>query len=244
MKKSIIVAAVLLASCQQSVQTHYILYAEKEEGIDPFQTRIFVNKEYIRFDDGEGSPSYVVMDRANKIIYSVNHENQSVMMLKAKQSSVQPPIELRHTVKKVGDMEQAPQISGKQPVHYQLSTNDQLCVDIVAVDGLMPEAVAAFKDFQMVLASDSATTFNNLPADMQDPCSMAMTTFAPTRHLEHGFPVQEWKPGYTRSLIDYKQSYDVAADTFVVPKDYFSFTVQEFREGKVDIQSRKIIGEP
>ena len=70
---------------------------------------------------------------------------------------------------------------------------------------------------------------------------MAMTTFAPTRHLEYGFPLQEWKPGYTRSLMDFKQSYEVAADTFDVPKDYFSYSVQEYRDGKVDVVNRKVI---
>ena len=243
MKKVLIISALLLAGCQQAAQTHYILYMEKEDGVDPFQTRVFVSKDFLRFDDGEGSVNYVLMDRASKKIYSVNHENKTVMILQEKHSPATPPFELKYAVKKIGDMAEAPQINGKQPEHYQLSTNDQVCVDVVAVDGLMPEAVQAFKDFQMVLASDSATTIGNLPADMQDPCVMAMTTFAPTRHLEYGLPVQEWKPGYSRSMMDYKQAYPVDADTFVVPKDYFSYTVQEFRDGKVDMMNRKVLSE-
>lgn len=243
MKKHLIVSALLLSGCQQAAQTHYILYMEKEDGIDPFQTRVFVSKDFLRFDDGEGSENYVLMDRASKKIYSVNHDSKTVMILEQKQNTATPPFELKYAVKQVGDMKEAPKINGVQPIHYQLSTNDQVCVDVVSVEGLMPEAVQAFKEFHTVLASDSATTINNLPADMQDPCVLAMSTFAPTRHLEYGLPLQEWKPGYSRSLMDYKLAYQAAADTFVVPKDYFSYTVQEFRDGKVDMENRKVIRE-
>ena len=238
--KYLIVSALVLAGCQQASQTQYILYMEQEEGVDPYQTRVFVSKDFIRFDDGEGSVDYVLMDRSNKKIFSVNHDNKTVMVLEEKHVPVTPPFELKYDVKKLADMSEAPDINGKQPAHYQLLTNDQVCVDVVTVDGLMPEAVQAFKDFQMVLASDSATTINNLPADMQDPCVMAMTTFAPTRHLDYGLPVQEWKPGYSRSMMDYKLSYQVEADTFSVPQDYFTYTVQEFRDGKVDMQNRTV----
>ena len=239
MKKYLIASALLLAGCQQAAQTHYILYLEKEDGVDPFQTRVIVSKDFIRYDDGEGSDSFVLLDRKSKKIYSVNHGNQTVMILEEKHSPATPPFELKYSVKTVDDMAKAPMINDKKPVHYQLLTNDQVCVDVVSVEGLMPDAVQAFKEFQMVLASDSATTVNNLPADLQDPCVLSMSTFAPTRHLEYGLPIQEWKPGYSRSLMDYKVSYEAAADTFVVPKDYFTYTVQDFREGKVDVGNRK-----
>ena len=107
MKKVLIISALLLAGCQQAAQTHYILYMEKEEGVDPFQTRVFVSKDFIRFDDGEGSVNYVLMDRATKKIYSVNHENKTVMILEEKHSPATPPFELKYAVKKIGDMAEA-----------------------------------------------------------------------------------------------------------------------------------------
>ena len=107
----------------------------------------------------------------------------------------------------------------------------------------MPEAVAALKEYHLLLASDSAMTFNVMPADMHDPCAISMSTFAPTRHLEFGFPVQEWKPGYARNLQNYDPDYQVDPELLTLPKDYFSYFIQEYREGRVDLENRKVLPE-
>lgn len=241
MKKILIMTSLLFAACQQAAETHMIMFVEEEQGIDPFQTRVLVNHQYLRFDDGVASVNYLLMDRAAKKIYTVNHQEKTIMVLERKTLDIQPPFELKHTEKKIGDMKEAPQINGKQPVHYQLSTNDQVCLDVVAVEGLLPEAVKALREFNEILASDSATTIQNFPADMQEPCMLAMTTFAPNQYLQHGFPVQEWKSGISRHLLDFKTSFDAPPETFTLPKDYFQYTVQQFREGKVDFSNRTII---
>ncbi len=235
--------SLLMTGCQKETQTHYILYVEQEAGIEPFQTRILVNEEFIRFDDGNGTNDFVLLNRDEQRIYSVNHGMRSVMILEPKKFEAESPFELIHSVKVMGDMKEAPEINGIKPVHYQFSTNKQVCVDVITVDGLMPEAVEAYREFQMILASDSANTINNLPADLQEPCTIALSTFAPVRHLQYGFPVQEWKPGYSRSLMDYKIDFEPAPDAFLVPDDYFMYTVQQFREGRVDLEERKVISE-
>jgi len=107
----------------------------------------------------------------------------------------------------------------------------------------MPEAVEAMIEFHKVLATDSASTFEIMPADMFDPCAISMSTFVPTRHLRDGFPVQEWKPGYARSLVDYQANYKADSSLFVLPDDYFTYTVQEFREGRVDMMNQKVFSE-
>jgi len=241
MKKILLISVIGLAACQQASETNMALFIEQEEGIDPYQTRMLVNSKYLRFDDGQDSTSYLLVDRAAKKIFSVNHQDKTVMILEMKTHDAKPPFELKHAAKVVGDMKEAPIIHGKQPVHYQLSTNDRVCMDVVAVEGLLPEAVRAMQEYHSILASDSATTFQNIPADLQEPCMLAMTTFAPNEYLRHGFPVQEWKPGYSRHLQDFKQHVDTPEGTFTVPADYFQYTVQQFREGKVDVENRKLM---
>lgn len=241
MKKVMIVGSFVLAACQQDIQTHYILYTENEAGIDPFQTRVIVNQDFIRFDDGEGAPNYVLLDRQKQKIFSVNHDSRTIMTMQAPKPELESPIELKHDFKKIDDMQNAPDINGIKPVHYQFLTNDQVCLDVVTVDGLMPEAVTAYQEFQTILAHDSARTFANLPADLHEPCAISLSTFAPTRHLKFGFPIQEWKPGYSRSLVDYKLAYEAQPDIFSIPADYFTYSVTQFREGKVDLANRKVV---
>ena len=105
---------------------------------------------------------------------------------------------------------------------------------MIAVPGLMPDVVIALREFSELLASDSKVTFNTLPAELQKPCDISMNTFAPGRHLEFGFPIQEWSMnGSGRSLLDYQLDYQPDQALFDLPQDYRQFTVQEFREGKV-----------
>ena len=63
---------------------------------------------------------------------------------------------------------------------------------------------------------------------------MTLTTFAPTRQFEFGFPIQEWgKREYMRSLVDYQTDYRADPELFVFPEGYKHYTVQDLREGKV-----------
>ena len=233
--------AFVLAACQQKPQHQLILFLESEEGIDPYQTRVMITPGYMRFDDGEQSTTFLLIDRNKNVAYSVNHEMQTIMSVKGQGIEATPPMELTYTVNELDDFKDAPTINGRQPKHRQLLTNAQVCLDVVSVKGLMPEAVVALKEYHQLLAADSAITFNVIPADMHDPCDISMSTFAPTRHLEHGFPIQEWKPGYARSLESYDENYQVDPELLKLPEAYFSYSIQEFREGRVDFDNRKIL---
>jgi len=230
----------LAASCVQQPDNQLLVFLESERDIKPYQTRIIVTPDAIRFDDGEASKSYTLYDRQDQIARVIDLEQHTVLELHPKHVTIQPPFELKYRVKDLGQMKDAPQILGKQPVHYQDYTNDKLCFDIVTVKGLMPEAVKALAEYQKLLASDSAVTFGNLPADMQDPCEIARNTFAPTRYLQHGFPIHEWRQGYSRMLVDFKQHYQPDPKLFEIPKGYFTYTVQQVRDGRVDLDKHKL----
>jgi len=244
MKKIILILITLfLTACQQAPQDQLIVYVENEDGVEAYKTRIIVTSKYMRFDEGDDSNTFLLFDRAKKVAYSVNHEMKSTMVVHGKEADVAAPIELNHSVKVIDDVKDAPPIAGVSLVHRRHLTNGQVCFDVISAEGLMPSAVSAMIDFHKVLATDSASTFNIMPADMHDPCVISMSTFAPTRHLDHGFPVQEWKPGYARSLVDYNNNYKADANLFILPKDYFSYTVQEFREGRVDMMNQKVFSD-
>ena len=208
-------------------------FVEHERGVDPYSTRLIVTEEFLRFDDGEGSADFVLLDRNEDVIYSVNSGERTVMAVHEKEVDLQPPYELELTHKKI-EMQQAPAIEGVQPQHYEFSANGDKCYQVIAVQGLMPDVVVALQEFTDLLASDSKQTFNNLPADLQKPCNISMNTFAPSRHLALGFPIQEWSTnGAGRALVDYQLDFQPDASLFVLPADYSRFTVQAFREGKV-----------
>lgn len=235
------VMAISLSACQKPPENQLIVFLETEQGAEPYKTRIIVTPNVVRFDDGEGSSAYLLFDRKTRTARNIDAEKKTIMELHAKSVKINPPFELTHSVRDLGEMKDAPTIMGKIPKHYQDLTNDQLCFDVIAIEGLMPAAVQALKEFQELLASDSATTFNEIPADMHNPCDMAMSTFAPTRYLQHGFPIQHWRAGYSRMLVDYKDPYKTDPKLFDIPTGYFVFSVQQLRDGVVDFEKREII---
>lgn len=236
----------LLAGCQQQANdaqqqavkstsgATLLNFVEFEKSVEPYATRLIVTQEYMRFDDGEGSVDFVLFDRKNAVIYSVNSSEATIMAVHQKQIDIKPPFELQLTHTKLDNLKDAPTIAGKQAEHYQFSANGERCYDVIAVQGLMPDVVVALREFGELLASDSKVTFNTLPADLHKPCDISMNTFAPGRHFEFGFPIQEWSMnGSGRSLLDYQLDYQADPALFVLPADYRRFSVQEFREGKV-----------
>ena len=237
---------VLLAGCNQQQDTteqHTLVsksgvtllnFVEHERSVAPYPTRLIVTKKFLRFDDGEGSADFVLLDRDKDVIYNVNSSEGTVMAVHKKNIEIQPPFDLELTHKQLDDLNDAPAIEGIQPQHYQFSANGEKCYQVIAVQGLMPDVVTALQEFTDLLASDSKVTFNTLPADLQKPCDISMSTFAAGRHLTFGFPIQEWGvKGSGRALVDYQLNYQPDAGLFTLPADYHHFTVQEFREGKV-----------
>lgn len=225
----------VLLSCDKNQHGSYqILFVEKEEGVEPYQTRMIITENFVRVDDGKDSKDYVLFNRRKKIVYSVNSDEKTVMAVHDKKITITPPIKLVHSVENMQALKSAPEIEGLKARHYQLKTNNEICYDVVAVENLMPEVVNALIEFHSHMAADSAVTFNNIPADLHDACEMSMHTFAATRHLQMGFPIKEWGKGnYLRSLMDYQADYKVDEKLFKLPENYQLYSVQELREGKV-----------
>lgn len=237
---TVMAALTLLVGCDKTEQqaekdtSVKIKFVEYEKYVKPYPTRLIVTNQFMRFDDGEGSKSYILFDRDANMIYSVNADERTVMSLKHKDIEIEPPMELKLEDKNLGTMEDAPTIQGMKPLHYRFSANGEDCYDVVAVDGLMPDVVEAMKAFKEILASDSKVTFNNMPADLQNACDMSMDTFAAGRHLKYGFPIQEWSTnGDGRTLVDYEENYQPDPELFVLPEDYEHFSVEDIRGGKV-----------
>jgi hypothetical protein len=57
---------------------------------------------------------------------------------------------------------------------------------------------------------------------------LANMIFAPTRHLEYGFPILEWDyRGKRRTLIGYRESVQAESKLFRLPEGYRVFSINE-----------------
>ncbi len=235
-----LIIGVFLVSCDDTnssgtvSKVAKIIFAEEEKGIDPYNVRLIVSDDFLRFDDGELSSGYILYNRKTKIIYNINDDDKTIMEIHPKRKSVVSPIKLKNKDVKVAALNDAPKIANSIPIKYDFYTNKNLCFGIVSVENLLPTATKALQEFQQALADDSTYTLDNIPADMHDACALSMNTFSAARHLKYGFPIQAWTPkGYSRSLISFDEDFKDSDKLFILPVQYRSFTVDALRAGTV-----------
>lgn len=225
MRKSFAAATVALvysaALHAADVDSVMLLYQAQEPGVGSYPSRILVTERYVRMDDGVDDGDYLVFDRKTHLISSVTHDDQTVFEIPPRKVTQPAPMPLHIRTEEVAVKQDAPQVEGKAPHHRQLYVNDTLCYSVVTVPGLMNDAVAALRDFRQVLAGEHAKTLPRIPADMQEPCDLALNTYHPDWQLKFGLPLQEWdEKGNRQILMDYKQGFKVDEKLFTLPDGY------------------------
>ncbi len=220
----VIVCLSLLVSCSDKGADPdtdlMLMYQESEPGMEPYMTRVLVNKQFMRLDDGVDQSNFTLYDRKQNVIYTVSHENQTIMQVQSVNSKHKIERKLSLDAKKLDDAS-LPAIEGKQPIHYQLQVNDKTCADVYVIKGLHEEAMLAMAEFKRILASIHLSTINNTPADMQDECFLAHDVLSPSRSMQFGFPIlEQGADGVSRLLVDYDRAYKAASDVFSLPPNY------------------------
>jgi len=220
---------VAAAGCTQNKSdTVFLLFNENEPGGQPYPVRMLVTQKFLRIEDGDGKSGFILFDRTGRKIYSVNNETRSTLVLEGRPVKLAAPKQFEHRAER--DDEKLPDVAGKSVTHYRLTTNGELCFDVYAADGLLPQAVAALREYHETLAAEQAVLQASVPAEFQSVCDLADYVFLPARYLAQGFPVRQVnRAGVTRQLTDYKIGVPVEAKLFELPPDYRQIAPAEMR---------------
>lgn len=208
----------------ESVKAMVIVYEDREPGAEHFISRFIITPNHLRLDYGRDSDDFVLIDRRMKSLANVLHEGQRAMLLDLKEDQSTDPPEPLDLVIKAGELDDMPAIAGKRPGHQLILVNDKLCRQQVAVPGLLPDAVEALALFRRILAAQQRRTLAAIPADMRDPCDLAINVFEPDSLLRNGLPIRSWDDaGRGRQLVDLRPEEPVDEALFVIPESYSSF---------------------
>lgn len=220
---------VALVSCSEPATPAAVLYfVEHDPGIEPYRTRMIITAGFLRMDGGADDPDFLLFDRADGTVYSVSGAGRQILAIPPRPIDAKPPANLTHKV--VHDGTAFPAVGAHQVSHYELLTNGKRCYDLYAAAELMPEAVAALRQYREVLAGQQAKTLPMTPPEMQSACDLANNVFLPARHLEHGFPVRLVDmTGKTIELVDYNTEFRATATMLRLPADYKRLTIEELR---------------
>ncbi len=168
-----------------------LIYEVQEGERAPVVTRIWVSPEMMREDDGEEGSGYVLFDRRDKTVYSINPEEHTLLTIPLAEigDPGSAPADLNLKQRKAV---QAPRISGRQPEHWQLRLGEQVCQEGWVVPGLMPESIAAMSEYREALARQHRLTLDQIPEAYRDLCDDTVQVFAPAALLQKGLPLNTW----------------------------------------------------
>lgn len=226
----VVAALALLSACTENPPTAtFLSFTESGPDGDAYPVRMLVTGKFLRIEDGDGQDGYVLFDRAARVIYSVNRTDKTTLLVRARPVKLTPPAKFEQAVER--DAEKFPAVDGKPVVHYRLLTNRERCFDVYAAEGLLPEAVAALREYQQALAGEQAVIQVRTPANMQSVCDLADLIFLPGRYLDQGFPVRQVNhAGVMRQLVDFKRGVPVKAGMFDLPGDYKQITPADIKD--------------
>lgn len=233
MAKRFLLFAVLwlpaMFACSTPTTPATVLYfVEYEPGADPYRTRMIVTAGFLRMDGGADDVNFLLFDRADGTIYSVTGGDRQILVIPPRPMDAKPPVSLKNEV--ASDSAAFPAVGTYKVSHFELRTNGKRCYELYAAADLMPEVVAALRQYRTVLAGQQAKTLPFTPAGMQSPCGLANNIFSPTRHLEHGFPVRLVDmTGRTIELVDYNTEFRASAAMLHLPGDYQRLSIDALR---------------
>ncbi len=201
-----------------------LMFSQQDEGGAPYEARMLVTQRYLRMDNGTNKSGFILLNRATHTVYSVSRSDQTITVIKPQKIRFPHPVRFRQRI--VKDRGHFPKIAGERVVHYTLFTNGRRCFDVYAAEGLLPDAVSALREYQLVLAGEQAVTEARTPRSMRSVCDLSNYIFRPARYLDFGFPVrQRDESGATRQLLNFRIAVPVASSLFALPSGFRRYSI-------------------
>jgi hypothetical protein len=218
---------VTLPAVGAQMQAELLLYRIESPGEEVTFNRLLVTAAFLRLDKGSQDSGYILYDRRQRLIYSVDHENRSILV-------IDPP-PLTETIKQqaptislqaVGPAD-APEVGGVKPQQWVLNVAGKPCRNAFVLPGVMPKAAAAYGEYLRLLSQQQAQALTAIPAEFQDACDNAVHVFAADGLLRKGLPLNVWDSrGYRESLIDFRKAFTVTDNEFILPAGYARMPMQ------------------
>ncbi len=207
-----------------------LMFSEQEQGNTVHPVRMVLTHRYLRIDDGSNKNGFVLLDRKRRTVYNVSRMDKTILVIKPRRISLQRPAHFGESV--VTDRQAFPSIAGRKVVHYTLRVGKQRCFDVYAAAGLLPDAVAALRDYYEIPAGEQAASEEKTPPSMRSACDLANYIFLPAHFLDFGFPVRQVDGnGTLRQLVDFKTGVSVDAELFELPANYRRYSIEDMADG-------------
>lgn len=216
-----------------TLEVYQLSYIEREPGQDDYEVTLLVSDRYIRVDEPGEAGGFIVYDDQDRIIYSVGHQDNSVLVIKEHRfSEKDSPVKAVTEYLQLAD---APTVSGNNIYNYRVYVesddgkveSEVTCTEIQLVEDLLPEVRKILRNYQKVVSGQQVKMVDNKISEMQDACFYADQIYNTGAYYEKGLPIQEWHSNeHSKILTSYKKI-TVAADKFIIPESYRQFSIDK-----------------
>lgn len=211
----------------KSSQVYQLSYIEREPGADEYEITMLVSERYIRVDEVGENSGYIVYDDKDRVIYSVSHQDKSVLLIKEfKFTKADAPVKSSVEYLQLAD---APSVSGKEIYNYRVYINEgkdeETCTEIQLVEGLLPEVRKILHNYQIVISGQQVKMTDNKISDMQPACYFVDQIYNTGAYYEKGLPIQEWHSNERSKILTTYKKVSIDFSKFKVPEDYRRFSV-------------------
>jgi len=214
-------------------EVYQLAYIEREPGTDEYEVTMLVSERYIRIDETGEESGYIIYDDKEKVIYSVAHQDQSILVIKQHAfSEKDSPVKANVEYLQLAD---APSVSGKNIFNYRVFVNlgsgvvdeEETCTEIQLVEGLLPEVRKILHNYQKVVSGQQVKMVDNKINEMQTSCFYVDQIYNTGAYYEKGLPIQEWHSNDRSKLLTTYNKISVDADKFKIPENYRKFSIGE-----------------
>lgn len=195
-----------------------LYYDELEEGVDAQHMRYLINEQFLRIDDGSEQADFILFDVREDIIYSVNHDDQTILKIVYKKWQ-KPEFKFIQS-SEIQPVPSAPRIRNKQIYNYQYKAGTEVCTQVFLIKETWPEQMKVLHRYQQVLSGQQVATLKNTPVEFHTPCFLIDQVYHTGDYYQLGLPVQiTYSRGYVKLLRDFKEI-KLDKKLFELPKKY------------------------
>ncbi len=212
---SLMFSNVVTAEKQKSLALYY---DEIEAGAGVQNIRYLINNQFVRIDDGSDKADFVLFDVNKKIIYSINHDDQTILKIDDNKWQ-QPEFDFNVNIQN-NAMSDAPKIQNKTVYAYSVKADEKLCTEVFMIKDTYADEMKILYEYQQVLSGQQVATLNHTPKEMQTPCFLIDQVYHAGDYFNMGLPVKiSYSRDYIKFLNDFKYI-DIESNLFDLPESY------------------------
>jgi hypothetical protein len=195
-----------------------LYYDEYESSTGGQRMRYLINDDFLRIDNGSIDSDFILMDRAKKTIYNVNHEDRTILKITNKPWQ-SPDFDFKVSVREAEETD-APQVMGQNVYRYEVYAEDEVCTRVLLIKGRYMQQMAVMHEYQTIMSGQQVSTLANTPKDLQTNCFLLDQVYHKGDYFKQGLPIQvTYSRDYTRILSNLEQK-TLDAALFKLPENY------------------------